>query len=285
MGSNIKIFMCAHKSFEILPAFSVAVQGGAAINPRITGTLRDFGEGGSISEKNPDYCELTVQYYAWRNEDADYYGFCHYRRFLSFDEKIKPPYLVFGGGLPEKYLSVICDEERVRAEIESSDLILPRSENMGEDVYSQYSSVGSCKKEDLLIFRRLIAEKYPELVPFAEEYLSGERQYFCNMFVMRREIFFDYSDKLFSLLEEFDKIKSGGKIRGDRVDGFIAERFLGIYALYLKAGGAKIREFARLDVFCDFKKRLLYKLFPPESKIRFKLKRATSNIKKKKEGD
>lgn len=41
-------------------------------------------EGDNISGKNPDYCELTAQYWAWKNIDCDYYGFFHYRRYLTF---------------------------------------------------------------------------------------------------------------------------------------------------------------------------------------------------------
>lgn len=278
MKSNIKIFMCAHKSFSVIPAFAVAVQGGAKINPSIDGAIADFGDGGSISEKNPDYCELTVQYYAWKNEAADYYGFCHYRRFLSFNGKIKRPYIVLGKALKKKYLDVIKDEGAVRAEIESCDVILPKAEDVGADVYSKFSEADGCSESDLHLFRRLIDEHTPELSVFAEKYFNSTRQYFCNIFVMRREIFFDYCEKLFSLLEIFDGIKSSdGRIRGDRLDGFIAERFLGVYAEYLRAGGKKIREFARLDINSPLKRRILYRLFPPESKIRLALKK---NIKR-----
>ena len=42
----------------------------------------DVGE--NISHKRFSYNELTVQYFAWKNYNLDYYGLCHYRRFLSF---------------------------------------------------------------------------------------------------------------------------------------------------------------------------------------------------------
>ena len=45
-------------------------------------------EGENISDKNPMYCELTAQYWAWKNLDADYYGFCHYRRYFNFSDTV-----------------------------------------------------------------------------------------------------------------------------------------------------------------------------------------------------
>ena len=43
--------------------------------------------GENISEKNSMYCELTAQYWAWKNLNADYYGFFHYRRYLNFSDR------------------------------------------------------------------------------------------------------------------------------------------------------------------------------------------------------
>ena len=43
--------------------------------------------GGINLDINSAYCELTTQYWVWKNIDADYYGFIHYRRFLSFADK------------------------------------------------------------------------------------------------------------------------------------------------------------------------------------------------------
>ena len=33
--------------------------------------------GDHISSKNPNYCELTGLYWAWKNLDCEYIGLCH----------------------------------------------------------------------------------------------------------------------------------------------------------------------------------------------------------------
>ena len=64
---NIKIFVSAHKQATFPQGNSIIpVQVGAAnAVPRFTNTLHD-DEGENISAKNPRYCELTAQYWAWK---------------------------------------------------------------------------------------------------------------------------------------------------------------------------------------------------------------------------
>ena len=73
--------MCCHKQPEYVPKMCTPILCGSALTDSIPDILSDIGSSGSISEKNREYCELTAHYYAWKNVDADYYGFCHYRRF------------------------------------------------------------------------------------------------------------------------------------------------------------------------------------------------------------
>lgn len=270
---DIKIFMCCHNKIIYTPPFCIPIQGGAKINPPLKGAAPDTGEKGGISHKNREYCELTVQYYAWKNAEADYYGFCHYRRFFCFDSKVKKPYLakkMLSRREREKYLKT---ENEIREIIKDYDIIAPRSENVGHSIRAYYPLSSRQYPEDLELFVKIAEEKYPELKKAAEEYLNGNGHYFCNMFIMKKACFNEYCSMLFGILEEFDKLKTPhGSFQSDRTNGYLGERFFGIYLTYVRKKGASVLELPRIDINCPLKKRILYHLLPPESKLRLYIK-------------
>ena len=100
------------------------------------------------------------------------------------------------------------------------------------------------------------------------------------MFIMKKDLFFEYCELLFPLLSDFDerKVKHEG-FAANRTDGYLGERFLGIFITYIKSKGARVFECRRVDTDCSLKKRLAYLLFPPESKRRFFIKRLISRTK------
>ena len=69
----------------------VNVNCGAILFPDVhyEGVIGD-DTGDNISDRGKSLNELTVQYWAWKNLDLDYYGLCHYRRYLSFSDKSFP---------------------------------------------------------------------------------------------------------------------------------------------------------------------------------------------------
>ena len=86
--SRIKILVSCHKETDYIKneIFQPIQLGCANTELRMPEMLYD-DVGDNISSLNPAYCELTAQYWAWKNMDADYYGFCHYRRYFSFADK------------------------------------------------------------------------------------------------------------------------------------------------------------------------------------------------------
>ncbi len=279
--SELSLLMCCHKQYDIIPPLWEPIQCGAALNPPVEGALSDSG-GDNISLQNRVYCELTAHYYAWKNIDAAYYGFCHYRRFWGMESCTKRPYLALGE-LPEsKRVGLLGDEKYWRELISDNAIIVPRSEDMGLAVREHYCTSAYHYKEDLDIFVEILEQLAPQLKETTQEYLSQSRQYFCNMFIMDTAHFNEYSGILFPVLAEFDRRKTPhGDFQSDRVDGYLGELFTGIYINHCRKNGARIKELPRLDVNCSRKKRLGYALFPPESRRRFVAKKLAKKLRGK----
>ncbi len=94
MLKRIKIFVSHRpeiRSYLIKNRIFINVNCGATLFPDVhrRGVVGD-NTGVNISEKGKSLNELTVQYWAWKNYDLDYYGLCHYRRYLSFSEQLFP---------------------------------------------------------------------------------------------------------------------------------------------------------------------------------------------------
>lgn len=266
---TVRIFVCGHKFYDLLPPLGEPIQCGSAVNPKIEGILHD-DQGENISLKNHEYCELTAHYYVWKNILADYYGFCHYRRFLTAEQGEKRPYFV-KGKLSDKEKSRFFADENYWIELtERNGVIAPKSEDMGVSVYEHYCTSKYHYAEDLALFLKILNKRNPELSDAAERYLKQNRQYFCNMFIMYKELFFEYCEALFGILDEFDSVKKlHGDFQSDRTDGYLGEIFTGIFITYCKEKGIQITEKPRLDIKCGIKKRFCYIIFPPESQLRF----------------
>ena len=274
--ADIKIFVCCHQPCEV-PNYPllVPIQVGAALaDAHFPGFLHD-DTGDNISAKNRSYCELTAQYWAWKNIEADHYGFFHYRRYLYPDEGAKRPYIVRSEPTPGLLDKLGYGEfERL---IERNDLILPKAENMFVLVREHYASAVYHHAEDLKLAERIVAERTPEMSDAMEGYLSGELQYFGNIYIMRREVFRDYCAWLFPILDEFDRRAdmSGYTAQEKRADGYIAERLLGVYAAFYR-GELRICEIPRVHFYPQERDRInklsLDFLLPPGSQRRAYIK-------------
>ena len=93
--SDIALYVCCHRESEIPkhPLLRPIQVGAALAEQHFPGFLYD-DDGENISERNRAYCELTAQYWAWKNSHAEYCGFFHYRRFLYPDTEARRPYLI-----------------------------------------------------------------------------------------------------------------------------------------------------------------------------------------------
>ena len=92
LQTQIKIFVSRRLDVDSMlvsnpiykPVICGAVYAKDEINKK---NLLEDDTGKNISSRRNSFCEFTVQYWAWKNEEADYYGLCHYRRYLTFLSK------------------------------------------------------------------------------------------------------------------------------------------------------------------------------------------------------
>lgn len=247
MSEDIKLFVSCHKPDTHVPdnALLRPIQvGSAQASRRMPGLLHD-DEGDSISGKNRSYCELTGQYWAWKNTDADYYGFLHYRRYFNFSDTEYPihhePFIfgdvTFDRNDEESLARIDFNEEAMRRIITEHDFIAPEPIEALEQttVYEQYRDSFGHHIEDLDTVLDIIRVKYPDIWPSAQKYVNQTKVYVCNMFVMKRELFRAYSAFLFDVLSTHEKLRDFSHYSpvARRVSGYLGERICGMYLTYL----------------------------------------------------
>lgn len=273
---DIRLYVSCHKPTPV-PEYPLLlpIQVGSALSEeRFPGFLQDDA-GENISGQNRSYCELTAQYWAWKNGKADYYGFFHYRRYLYPDISAKLPYRIEGSPTPELLGKLGYGD--FPELISQYDLILPKGEDMRLPVREHYARAPFHHKKDLDLAEEILLEKYPEYDPAAEEYLSGTVCYFGNIFIMKRRVFEDYCGWLFAILEEFDRRADTGDYgpQEKRVDGYLAERLLGVWVAYHRQ--LRTLELPRVHFVEDpverYQKRAVNLLLPPGSRRRSWVKR------------
>lgn len=250
---DVKIFVSCHKpSIVAKRDFLYPIQLGCSLTSnRIEGCLYD-NEGDNISEKNKAYCELTAQYYAWKNIEADYYGFFHYRRYFNLSENQHLKEDDWGSivydKIDDKVLEKLgLDNSNIQIMLNKYDVITTKKRELyyldkkgkknTTTVYNEYIRQSHQHEKDLKKMIEVINIKYPEFGYITTDYMNGNSAYECNMFIMRSDLFKEYSKWLFDILFETEKYidMSNYSVEETRVMGFLAERACGIYIEYLKS--------------------------------------------------
>lgn len=285
--ADIRLYVACHKPVS-LPQHPclTPVQAGSAFAAQYIADMLHDDAGEHISAQNPSYCELTVQYWAWKNQKADYYGFFHYRRFMSFQPKRNEVCKVYLEPNEKILQQNGYDLQSLQQFVTEYDVIVPCAEETTETVYQKYANAPHHYAEDMNLMIALIEQYQPEYKTAMDQYLHGHKQYYFNMYVMKQEWFYRYCEWLFSLLKQFDQSNNRAKYNNDkvamRVDGYLAERLFGIWYTYqlhqntIHSIEVPWLYFAMGDKKMYCKQRLKNILLPPGSKR----KRIITNLRK-----
>ena len=212
---DIRIIVAVHKEYQIAddPMY-FPLHVGRAFHKALPYPGDDTGE--NISAKNPNYCELTGLYWAWKNLDSEYIGLCHYRRYFAKSRILAHD--------PWQRVLEYSQAEKL---LQKAPIILPRKRNYFiETNYSQY--VHAHHEQDLTETRRIIAEKHPQYLAAYDRRMKKTTGHRFNMFIMRRDVLDEYCSWLFDILFELERRLDVSQYTeyDRRVFGFVAERLL-----------------------------------------------------------
>ncbi|MDU8986433.1 DUF4422 domain-containing protein [Ligilactobacillus animalis] len=215
-----EVYVISHKEYK-MPQDKIYCPLQVGKGAQITGYLRD-DSGENIALKNPNYCELTGQYWAWKNRKTDVKGLVHYRRLFTNG---KNPY-----GSKESKYDKLLDEATLGTLLKQYDLILPKKRNYYiESLWSHYEH--SHNIEGLEVTREVIAEKNPDYLPAFDQVMKRKKAHMFNMMIAKSEIFDAYSAWLFDILFEVEKRVdiSDYSPSEARIFGYISELLLDVW--------------------------------------------------------
>ena len=250
---DIAIYVSMHK-MAYTPKnnkYIIPIQVGTALSDeKFSRMIHDDDAPDNISDKNKMYCEMTSQYYVWKNiKNKDYYGFWHYRRYFSFNENEKDNEwgTIFHPVLNEESLHASnIDEDHLLAICRMAEIIVPRKWHCVEDGQEMTIYDHWCKhfnKFDIDTTLKIILQNYPEYYSTAMEVLYSTHAIFCNMFIMDKKHFDEYSKFSFDILNEVEQIicQETYNIEEYRTLGHIGERLLAIYVTHIEANDPSVR--------------------------------------------
>lgn len=209
---SLIILVTAHRSCSIPKSpYYLPIQVGRSLNETISVKSKQISKnviadntGDNISKLNPYFCELTAIYWAWKNYlsigNPKRIGFCHYRRFfldINTNVDIVVPLHIMKTSIEEQF----CLHHNAKFLQDALSLITDR-----------------------------------EILDSTLEYLKQNKGYFFNMFIMKKEYFFDYCQYIFPILFKLfnQQLLDTQNPYQRRMIGFVAERLTGGYIYYLK---------------------------------------------------
>ena len=228
----------------------IPVRCGAVYDHNPSSKMLGDNTGDNISEKRMSFCELTVLYWAWKNQKADYYGLCHYRRYLSFSNNIgtysnsehNQGCISIPDLKPETIKKFNLSYSYMQKEIEKYDAIFMEPIDLKAlNIKSNYEAMKNSPDyhniKDVDRMMNIIKDKYPQMYETAYNYMyEDSKSFLYNCFIMKAEIFhnfcFWFFDILFELESQIDKSKYS--MQQYRTIGTLGERLLGIYIKWLQ---------------------------------------------------
>lgn len=247
MKPKIKILVTYKEKHKILKSeILTPIQTGRAISDEIFDDMIGDDTGENISILNDKFSELSAIYWAWKNYDKlgnpDYIGHMHYRRQFLFDTSklklVQKKYSSF-----YEYLSIDAlllnsfSDDKIYGVISKYDFLIPDWHiTPTKNIKMEYAyNIPGGSETIFDEFIKICKQLRPEYINEIEQVETGNKVAVCNMFIMKKDIFFQYCEFAFQILFELEKRIDSSKLKKDglRFCGYMAEKLQTIFIFHL----------------------------------------------------
>ena len=204
---------------DLKSKYNVPIQAGAALTDKRICDINDYDAfPESISYRNKRYSEMTAMYWIGKHINTEYVGVAHYRRrFLLSDLEL------------DDYMD------------KGFDIITTNKYHLPEIITENYKAAYYAKDWDL--FMSILGKYSPNDISLAKEVYSRDYIHPCNMNIFRADVYKEYFDYVFPILDEFYHNSPLKKDIYQRRDvGFIGERLSSLFVEKKIKEGAKVIE-------------------------------------------
>ncbi len=204
--------------------------------------------GDNISNRRMTFCEVTIQYWAWKNVQADYYGLCHYRRYLAFKTPRVTQSNQYGHLMAEypfphtQKAYGLLDRAHMEQVIASCDILAAKPAQVAKiktpkgykhTVKEHWAAYDNqfIKAELLDMLLDLVDKHAPQYSASAREYYASDKIWGFNCYVMQKRPFEELCEFQFPILFELEKRldMTGYTETMRRSPGFASEILYGIF--------------------------------------------------------
>ncbi|MDO5117067.1 MAG: DUF4422 domain-containing protein [Eggerthellaceae bacterium] len=258
---TVVIAVSCHKPTAIPKAGAyLPIHVGAALALEAIASMQPDDEGDNISMRNPRFCELTAQYWAWKHIEAEYIGLCHYRRYFCFDdldhESNDHAQIEVVDLTPEAASEYRLDDDALITQtVQKYDMIIPNEWDVRgvytpkgpkRTVAKHMIAYGLVTKDILKALDKAVAKRQRAYRKDLSDYLCGTTYIGYNCFIARRDLFDELCAFEFDILDALDESFdfSNDPENGERVFGYLGEILFSTFVLHLaRTGKANIGEY------------------------------------------
>lgn len=270
---RIKIYVAHHKKgFIYKDDFFEPIQVGKS-NTNLDLKILGDNTNKNISKLNPYYCELTATYWAWKNDNSDYVGICHYRRYFypnyifNYFSKNRLHYFYVKLFSPKNkqlfflnQISII-NIQKEKYLIKFSKWLKTHTLKTNTKIYA-LKPVLYLNKNNTDLFSEIGIEYINQLkeciaiyfTEYEHEFnltLNSKELNYANMVIMDKYYFNEYCEFLFGVLEKHFHLNNTNKLQRDqysRVAGYMGELLTNCYILNKKRKNIKIEYLSSLFI-------------------------------------